>query len=47
MPGVPNLASPDVPGLKLPEAFAISSAGQDLWEFKSILLFIIIKVIKL
>ena len=26
---VPNLGSPDVPGLKLPEAFTTSCAGQE------------------
>ena len=29
---VPNLRSPDVPGLKLPETFTASCAGQDFWE---------------
>ena len=29
---VPNLGSPDVLGLELPEAFTISYAGQDFWE---------------
>ena len=29
---IPNLGSPDVPGLKFPEAFITSYAGQDFWE---------------
>ena len=32
---VPNLGPPDVPVLQLPEAFTITSAGQDFWELKS------------
>ena len=32
---VPNLGSPDVLGLKLPDAFTISCGGQDFWEMKS------------
>ena len=32
---VSNLGSPDVLGLKLPEAFSTSSAGQDFWELQS------------
>ena len=35
---VPNLGFPDILGLKLPEGFTASCAGQDLWElqFKNI-----------
>ena len=29
---VPNLGSPDILGLKLPEAFTTSCAGQNIWE---------------
>ena len=29
---VPNLGSPDIVGLKFPEAFTTSCAGQDFWE---------------
>ena len=32
---VPNLGSPDVLGLQLPEAFTTTLAGQDFWELKS------------
>ena len=30
-----NVGPPDVIELQLPEAFATTSAGQDLWELKS------------
>ena len=32
---VPNLGSPDILGLKLPEALITSCAGQDFWELQS------------
>ena len=32
---VANFASPDVLGLKLPEAFTTGCAGQDFWELES------------
>ena len=34
-PAIPNLGSPDVLGLQLPEAFIPSCAGQGFWEWQS------------